>query len=140
MITIKQLQKIVNYFKKQPEAEVVFLFGSKAKGEDKKESDVDLAVLFNNPKANLFALQGEFREELKNLLGVEVDIVNMNAADVVFNYRVLSEGKIIYQRNEDTRVNFQTDLVKRYFDLKPSYNFYYQELAQRARQGLIGRI
>lgn len=50
------------------------VFGSVARGEDRRGSDVDLVVRFE-PGASLFDLV-ELREDLLQLLGVDVDVVS----------------------------------------------------------------
>lgn len=134
----KVKKKIINYFRKKKEVSLVYMFGSMANKETTPESDIDLAVLFANEKINLFSLQGKYMEELTSIFNRKVDIVNLNASDVFFAYRVVSEGTIIYERNKKARFRLVIDLIKRYFDLKPSYDLFYQSLSERARKGMIG--
>ena len=53
------------------------LFGSAARGEDKKESDYDFLVEFG-PKATLFTLGG-LKYDLEKTLKREVDVVSTGA-------------------------------------------------------------
>ncbi|MBI1869539.1 nucleotidyltransferase domain-containing protein [Candidatus Gottesmanbacteria bacterium] len=85
-------------------------------------------------------LQGQFMEELSHLLGPKVDVVNTNASDVAFNYRVLTQGRVLYQRSPEDKLSFQIELVRQYFDLKSTYDLYYRELSHRARTGALGKL
>jgi len=65
---------IANYFKTQPVLKA-WLFGSYSRGEETPESDVDILVLPDKSKHfSLFTLGGMY-EDLKVLLGREVDII-----------------------------------------------------------------
>lgn len=134
----KVKEKIIKYFKKKREVELVYLFGSQVTGKTTPTSDIDLAVLFTDNKRNLFSLQGKYIEELSSLLGKKVDIVNLNASGVAFAYRVVSGGTLLYVKNKIVRFRLVIDLIRRYFDLKPSYDLFYRMLSERARKGLIG--
>jgi len=45
-LTDKEIDLIKNVFQKFPEVETVFIYGSRAKGNFKKTSDIDLALRF----------------------------------------------------------------------------------------------
>lgn len=116
------------------------MYGSQATGLAKKDSDIDLAVLFDEKKdVNTFILQGQFDFEIERLLSTEVDVQNLNACDVGFVYQVLFEGQLIYQKHSFDTANFQVKTVQSYFDLKPTFDQYYLCLSERARRGLIGK-
>lgn len=66
------------------------LFGSVARGEDTPESDVDLLVDFEDGASLLDELG--LRLELRNLLGVEIDVVAADGLEGAFRDRVLGEA------------------------------------------------
>ena len=67
-------QKIAEYFKTQPVLKV-WLFGSYSRGEQRKDSDVDLLILPDKSQHfSLFTLSGMY-EDLKEILGCEVDLI-----------------------------------------------------------------
>ena len=65
------------------------VFGSVARGEDTEESDID--ILIDPGRMTLFDL-GAILNELKDLLGVEVDVLTPNALPDKFRERVLAEA------------------------------------------------
>lgn len=73
------------------------VFGSVARGEARRGSDVDLIATFSrNPGLRLFGLA----EELSSLLGVPVDLLSRETVEQMTNpYRrenILREAKLIY--------------------------------------------
>lgn len=74
MSTQMMTQQIANYFKTQPVLKA-WLFGSFARGEETKGSDVDILILPDKSQHfSLFTLSGMY-EDLKELLGCEVDLI-----------------------------------------------------------------
>ncbi|MBQ7513160.1 MAG: nucleotidyltransferase domain-containing protein, partial [Prevotella sp.] len=71
MTTEQMTEQIAEYFKTQPVLKA-WLFGSFARGEQTKDSDVDLLILPDKSQHfSLFTLS-EMYEDLKELLGCEV--------------------------------------------------------------------
>lgn len=66
------------------------LFGSVARGEDEPGSDVDLLVDFSED-ASLFDEIG-LRLALRDLLGVDVDVVGSDSLRGSFRRRILAEA------------------------------------------------
>ncbi len=67
-------RQIAEYFKTQPVLKA-WLFGSFARGEQTKNSDVDILILPDKSQHfSLFTLSGMY-EDLKELLGREVDLI-----------------------------------------------------------------
>lgn len=74
MNTQMMTQQIANYLKTQPVLKA-WLFGSFARGEETKDSDVDILILPDKSQHfSLFTLSGMY-EDLKELLGCEVDLI-----------------------------------------------------------------
>lgn len=69
------------------------VFGSVASGKDTVGSDMDI-LIDPTQETTLFDI-GAMRLELRELLGVPVDVVTPNALPVTFRQRVLSEATSI---------------------------------------------
>lgn len=79
-ITEKSYQLLLNAFIKFEEVEQVILFGSRAKGNYKKGSDIDLAIKGKNSSSNLaLNIKSYLNEEL--LIPYFVDVVDYNSLD-----------------------------------------------------------
>lgn len=129
--------KIVNYFSKRPEVATVYLYGSQAKGEAKRDSDIDLAVLVTDKrKYKGFGIpQVVFALDLSEITGEKVEVQDLEACSIEFSHRVLSEGKILVSNNERARVAFEEKTLRFYFDMKPAIDEYYRYLAKIAKKG-----
>ena len=140
MLKAETINLIKDYFLKQPSVLAVYLYGSQATGAAKKDSDIDLAILFDEKKdPDTFALRGQLDIELESLLSTDVDIQSLGDCRVSFVHRVLSEGKLLYKKESIDLTDFQVRTVQNYFDLKPTLDQYYLLLSERARSGLIGQ-
>lgn len=75
----------------------VYLFGSRARKEEKFNSDIDLAVIFNdNDKDNFIKLYTKL-EELVTLY--KFDVIDFNEVkDIKFKNEILNDGIIIYEK------------------------------------------
>lgn len=92
----RNLELIVNLVKSNPKVEKLILFGSRAKGTARKQSDIDLAVV---------CPQMSFREFLSLYSQVEelnipymVDMVKFENANQSLKDEIIKHGKIIYRR------------------------------------------
>ncbi len=93
----QKMPALKKLFAGDPRVLAVFLFGSQADGTANARSDIDLAVLFERDL--------DLKEELKfevavsQLLGTdEVDVVNLNRANLLFRFRAIS-GRLLFERD-----------------------------------------
>jgi hypothetical protein len=106
-------------------AVAVYLFGSVARGEARRASDVDVGVLFAAaPPAALdtptFALEGD----LERVLGGPVQVVALNRAPADLVHRVLRDGRLVLDRDRSARIRFEVRSRNEYFDLAPIRRLY----------------
>jgi predicted nucleotidyltransferase len=74
------------------------VFGSFARNEERKESDVDFIISFSR-KYDLLELVG-LKQDLEEVLQRPVDIITYNSLrNDMFARAVLSEAKVIYEQN-----------------------------------------
>jgi predicted nucleotidyltransferase len=69
------------------------VFGSVLRGEDTDESDLDILV-DPTSETSIFDI-GEIRYQLRNLLGVSVDVLTPKALHVRLRDRIISEAQPI---------------------------------------------
>ena len=135
-IKLQDLTKIKKYFSKKRRVVAVYLYGSFARGEAKKDSDIDLGIVFSKKPFSLPQLV--FSDELTEILKRKVEIQDLDVCRIDFAHRVLSEGKLIYSGDEKRRIEFEEKVFRVFFDLKPSFDQYYYHLSQMAKKGEIG--
>lgn len=80
-----------------PSLSAVWVFGSRASGDDGPESDLDVAILADEPQdpVALWELSGE----LEDRLGVPVDLVDLRCATTVLQYQVVTKGDRVWARD-----------------------------------------
>jgi uncharacterized protein len=111
------------------------VFGSAATGKLQPLSDIDLAVLLDAEmdKRQLFDKELELRSEISQILGSEeFDLVNMNLAPARFVHNILSEGKLLFCKNQLVLADFIEKNSREYLDFK-----YYREEFDRTFRELL---
>jgi len=93
MTTQEITQKIIPVLKAN---DVIFaaLFGSRARGEEKADSDIDILVRFGTPKS-LFDLIG-LEQELSQTLNSKVDVVTERSLHPLIKNQVIQDLKPVY--------------------------------------------
>ena len=80
---------------KQYNPKKIILFGSRARGDYKKNSDIDIAVDLNVS----FREKRKLREKIDALAGLySVDLIFLNDVDENFKNKLLKEGKKLYEK------------------------------------------
>ncbi|AGA31747.1 DNA polymerase, beta domain protein region [Thioalkalivibrio nitratireducens DSM 14787] len=96
-----------------------------ARGDATASSDIDLAVLFEQPTAD--TLRGPLaglRLDLEDALGRPVDLVAIENAPPDLIHRVLRDGILLVDRNPNRRIAFEVRARNDYFDLLPYLHEY----------------
>ena len=98
----------------------VYLFGSTARGTRREGSDVDVGVLLaGRPPRTLAGLELDLEAELERSIGLSVQLVVLNSAPPDLVHRVLRDGRLLVDRDPSTRVRFEVNARREYFDVLP---------------------
>ena len=89
LATIDDLREFLREYFKDKEVEV-YLFGSRANGEEREGSDVDLAFISEVPLSEELALLREICEE--SLLPYKVDLLEFRYLSRELKKKILQEG------------------------------------------------
>lgn len=129
----KQLKNIPVFFSRTPEVLTAFLFGSYGTENQTALSDIDFAVLFN--KKLKLEEEAEFLTRLSELLRTDrIDLINLNKAPLSLQFRAVSEGKIIYERDYITTCDFIEKVTSLYQDYAIDLNYYYKEYDEALKE------
>ena len=79
---------------RQNDVSMIGVFGSMARGESKKKSDIDLLVRFSKRKSLLAVVRLE--RELSEALGRKVDLLTEAAISPYLRERILKETRMVY--------------------------------------------
>jgi predicted nucleotidyltransferase len=84
-----------------PTVQRILLFGSRARGDARLRSDIDLAVEAPDMPLEDWQRMIEIVEQAPTLL--EIDLVRLDDAGVELRTRIEDEGEVLYSRVETTR-------------------------------------
>jgi len=109
-----------------PEAEAVYLYGSRASGDSRSGSDVDLAVLAPHPIARDRLARA--REQIAERAGQDVDLVDLIRAPTVLRAQIVSTARLVRDRHPAHRERFEIYVYSAYARLNEE------------RRGILERI
>lgn len=99
--------------------EFAYLFGSRASGEQRQDSDADVAVMARRELGLLE--QARLADRLASALGVsEVDLVVLGSASIELRGAVVQEGRLLFSADEPRRVAFEVRTRSEYLDYLPT--------------------
>lgn len=98
-----------------PGIEALYVFGSRARGDARPDSDLDLAVLGRAPLDPLRRFEAQ--RELSVLLDIDVDLIDLRAASSLLRSEVVNGGKTLFQRDADYVLAFEAGVLGEYADL-----------------------
>ena len=75
MLTLDDIKKGIEKIAPEYKLKRVTLFGSRARGNFREDSDVDLIVEFETKSVSLFTLAG-LMNDLEEIFGVKVDVIH----------------------------------------------------------------
>ena len=115
--------------------DAAYLFGSQASGYANEKSDVDIAVLLSSElsKEERFDIRIQLIGLFSKVLHKDVDVVVLNdISSLFFQYVILHEGQLIYEKSESAHLDFSIKTLGRYFDFQPFLNVYNHHYVQRS--------
>lgn len=130
---------IANCLARHKHVQAGYLFGSVAAGRTRPDSDIDIAVLLDDkirPSRTLKYRLGIMADLGAALDRSDVDVVVLNEATLLA-HRVLSKGKLVFERSACARIRFQVMTANRYADMIPAYETYIRYLKASVREGRI---
>jgi predicted nucleotidyltransferase len=116
---------IAGALRPHPEVATAWLFGSRARGDAKPDSDLDVALLLRHEDATAVDHHRLLRDIALRLEdasgGCRVDLVVLEQQGPVFCHHVLSEGRLVWDADPDRRIDFTSTAYTRYLDFYPTW-------------------
>lgn len=111
----KLLTETVKLLRDTVSPQLIYLFGSTAKGTAHAKSDLDIAFLTsaNLDEYEVFMIA----QQLATKLNRDIDLVDLRKASTVFQGQIVATGKIIYCTDEQARMNYEMRVLKMYAKL-----------------------
>jgi len=130
---MKLKEGIKEALKGHKEILVAYLYGSRVKGYERKESDIDVGLLLKENFEAEALYPARIAREIKEKCGLdqEVDVRILNKRPYRFLHQVIREGEVILSTDERERVKFETSIIDGYIDFKPFYEQYDEKRRER---------
>jgi len=110
--------KISKIIEKQPHVVFAFLFGSQASGKATGESDIDLAIYFEDGHVPEPFKSIDLQAEIAAQMSKDIDLVVLNRANPIIKMQVLKNGQLIFANDPKALSRFFVNAVMAYADLK----------------------
>ena len=122
---LKELKEVFEKFG----VKVVYLFGSRARGMGREDSDWDFAVYANDKLSSeeRFHLTLRISEKLKVPLEW-VDVVDLRDVDPLLGFTVIEEGVIVHCVDAELAHTLEYKILREYLDAQDLYHLYLKEL------------
>jgi uncharacterized protein len=113
------IEQLMAYFATLAGVDLVYLFGSRVGENIGPMSDYDLAIQVANGTDTEY-LSSRIIHEAKINLGIApVDLVFLNNAPIELAYAIIAQGICLYQKDPQTRIEFEANVLSRYCDYLP---------------------
>jgi predicted nucleotidyltransferase len=126
-------QAIAGALSSEGDIQLVYLFGSYARGTASGSSDVDVAVLAAAPLEvmRLAALQ----ERLSTALALPVDLVDLRHVAPLLAWEIVRDGIPLRVVDAAAKLDFELDALRRWEDTRTLRRQQHELLRERARRG-----
>ena len=122
---------------------LAYLFGSAATGQMTPFSDVDIALVLDENRASIpgrLKLELALEAEIAERCGLsQADVRIINDAPLVLRGQVVTDGILLFARNDESRIDFETHTRAAYFDFLPTAesarNAFFADVRERGLDG-----
>lgn len=104
-------ENIADFLKKEENVKLAYIFGSYGTKYQNTDSDLDLALLFDDPPEMLEQMELAARLEL-GLRKYVIDLINLNNVKMAFKHEVVVNGDLIYSRDEIETADFKEEVLR----------------------------
>jgi uncharacterized protein len=124
-------KKLVDTLSKHDEISFAYLHGSFGKIPFR---DIDIGAYCLIPRDAVFDFELTIASRLETAAGYPVDFRVLNYAPIGFQFSVIDEGSILFERDTGRRLNFIEETGLRYMDYFEFSNSYFRELMECIKQ------
>lgn len=103
-------------FKRENRILAAYLFGSYVTGNQTVKSDIDVAVLLSEIPEKMLEYYLHLIDEISQVLSGNVDLVILNTAPPILKHQIIKFGKLVYCRDEKSRIEFEARAEDEYLD------------------------
>lgn len=122
---LKKIDKILKIARQDDEILAVFLFGSVARHEEHKTSDIDICLILKPGKYSSLGLSEKRFEYLKVF---DLDVQIFQQLPLYIKMRVIKDGKKLFCANEDELYQSVFNTITEFEDYRDIYRDYLMEV------------
>lgn len=112
-----KLEALREVFRRYPDVQAVYLFGSAADGRMREDSDIDLAIVPGSSACRERRL--EILSDLVRAGFDDVDLVFLDTDDLVLRYEAVRQNRVLYQTEGFDRGATYSKVLRMYLDFQP---------------------
>ncbi len=125
---IREIGKAKNFI------QAIYLFGSQARGNANRDSDIDIAVLLEADYTEKSgAIKIQLYEELIKAGLDNIDLVILNQASALLKYEVVKENSLVYKKNDFNSASYQSLMIRKYLD----FEYYLKQNQQKFKERIL---
>ncbi len=129
-LTDNQLEQVTGLLlQKYPSCQAIYLYGSLAKGEGRKDSDADIALLCDS-KLDMMALFGD-AGAIGRIVKRPVDLVDLRSVNTVLAVQIVANGKRIATVDQFQAELFEAHSLSEYAQLQQWRGEILEDIKQR---------
>ena len=132
--TVTTPEKIIaSVLERYPEVEGAFLFGSRAEGGGRADSDFDLALV--GPHDRLAEQRLDLLADFVRAGIDDIDLVLLDDADPALRFEAVRPNRLVYARPDFDRGVYYSRVVREYLDFEPYLRVQREALKKRLADG-----
>ena len=112
----------------------IYFFGSRLLGLERPESDFDIAVRFEQglpEPEKRWRIYGDLFSDLQACFkGKKIDLVFLEEVPLHFQFKIVTEGELIYSENLEDSYNFKEKVINFYRDYKFFIDEYFRGILE----------
>lgn len=124
-------EKLTKILQSDSDIAAALIFGSMANGTANRDSDIDIALLYNQNSIPEPLDMLQFRQQLSDSMHQEVDIVLLNTASPIIAMQAVKNGQPLVMRNQKAYDAFEMRLITDYADVKQMREPFEKNILQR---------
>ncbi|MBV4425489.1 type VII toxin-antitoxin system MntA family adenylyltransferase antitoxin [Clostridium tyrobutyricum] len=109
------IHKTIKFLKENIKPHLIYIFGSSVNGIFREDSDIDIAFKSEHELTPYQVFM--FSQSLADILGRDVDLIDLNKASTVFKVQIIANGKCVYCSDDVKKAYFEMYAYKDYAKL-----------------------
>lgn len=111
---MKEISNLIEIIEEIPQVIAIIIFGSYAKGNHKSISDIDIAVILENPSIELEA-------EVGSLYSSKIDLVLFHKLPLYIKYEVFKYGEKLFCKDYNKLLEIEREVLRKYLEMSSMY-------------------